>query len=134
MPLKKGCSRSVISKNISELVRSGRPRRQAVAISLSNARRSCGTSYAKEHPAPMSHTAGTSIRIHGHEFLLEETRPGNIRVLCDPHTVGRSGQDLVHIGTITERSDGTNHTTVHVHHPVSQDAMMHLASKVKFHN
>jgi hypothetical protein len=39
MPLAPGNSHSVISQNISEMVRSGHPQRQAVAASLSNARR-----------------------------------------------------------------------------------------------
>ena len=39
MPLRKGKSRRVISQNIAELVRSGRPQRQAVAIALAQARR-----------------------------------------------------------------------------------------------
>ena len=34
MPLKKGASREVISKNIREMVRSGHPRKQAVAAAL----------------------------------------------------------------------------------------------------
>lgn len=35
MPLKRGKSRKVVSDNISELVKSGKPRRQAIAIALS---------------------------------------------------------------------------------------------------
>jgi len=38
-PLKKGTSKKVISANISELVHSGRPKKQAIAIALAEARR-----------------------------------------------------------------------------------------------
>jgi len=37
MPLKKGSSRKVISSNIAELERSGRPPKQAIAIAMSKA-------------------------------------------------------------------------------------------------
>lgn len=37
MPLQKGSSRAVISSNISEMRRSGRPRKQAVAAALRSA-------------------------------------------------------------------------------------------------
>lgn len=40
MPLTKGSSRKAVSSNISELVHSGRPQKQAIAIALSEARRS----------------------------------------------------------------------------------------------
>ncbi len=37
MPLKKGKSRKVVSENISELVHSGRPQKQAIAIAMHEA-------------------------------------------------------------------------------------------------
>lgn len=40
MPLAKGKSKAVVSANIKELKASGRPQKQAVAIALSQARRS----------------------------------------------------------------------------------------------
>lgn len=40
MPLEKGKSKAVISRNIREMVKSGYPQKQAVAASLETARRS----------------------------------------------------------------------------------------------
>ncbi len=42
MPLKKGSSKSVVSENIREMIKSGKPRDQAIAASLSQARKSPG--------------------------------------------------------------------------------------------
>jgi hypothetical protein len=39
MPLSKGKSKKVVSKNISELMKTGRPQKQAVAIALRTAKK-----------------------------------------------------------------------------------------------
>lgn len=40
MPLAKGKSKKIISKNIKEMVKSGHPQKQAIAASLNQARKS----------------------------------------------------------------------------------------------
>ena len=49
MPLKRGSSRETISENIRELRHSGRPERQAVAIALSEARRTGRKKHMKDY-------------------------------------------------------------------------------------
>jgi len=40
MPLKEGYGKKTIGENIKELIKSGRPRKQAIAISMSKSRES----------------------------------------------------------------------------------------------
>ena len=48
MPLKKGSSKKVVSENIAELRKSGRPEAQAVAIAMSEAGKSKGSGKKKK--------------------------------------------------------------------------------------
>ena len=52
MPLKPGKSKVVVSQNISELVKSGRKPKQAVAIALSQARQSGAKIPKPRKPVP----------------------------------------------------------------------------------
>ena len=54
MPLQSGSSKKVISSNVAELVHSGRPQNQSIAIAMSKAgksrkKKSSGKNYSKEH-------------------------------------------------------------------------------------
>lgn len=55
MPLKKGKSKKIISENISELRHSDYPEKQAVAIALSEARKSGAKIPKKKHKKESKH-------------------------------------------------------------------------------
>jgi hypothetical protein len=48
VPLKAGSSQATVSENISEMVRSGHPQKQAVAAALSQARRGKGKRHKRK--------------------------------------------------------------------------------------
>jgi len=66
MPLKKGSSKAVVSSNIGELVKSGHPQKQAIAIALSESRkkRAAGGNLVPKVPKVPSAPVGAGIKPH----------------------------------------------------------------------
>src|SRR4051812_42190860 len=71
MPLKPGSGQDTVSANIRELIASGRPRDQAVAIALHAARRASGG------PAPTYETPAPQINGQGYVPVFQ---PGTINL------------------------------------------------------
>lgn len=63
MPLKKGSSQATVSSNISELVHSGRPQKQAIAIALDTARKARATGGTMPAMKPMAPATNTT-KVH----------------------------------------------------------------------
>lgn len=82
MPLFKGKSQKTISKNISELVHSGRPQKQAIAIALSESRRaraSGGSANAKVFHGPVkTPIPGRTDRLPIHVYSGSYVIPADI--------------------------------------------------------
>jgi len=61
MPLKKGSSQKTVSSNIGELIGSGRPQKQAVAIALNTARHARATGGPLKMPKPPRGPSGVHL-------------------------------------------------------------------------
>jgi len=68
MPLKEGSSKETVSANIAELVRSGHPQDQAVAIAMKEA----GKSTSDEDPAIASQVSLSEINRRNREFWAQQ--------------------------------------------------------------
>lgn len=82
MPLIKSGSKRAVSQNISELVHSGRPQKQAIAIAMSNARK-YGKNFASGGTSWQERASGRALT---HEGMIHSPVPGRTDAL--PITVG----------------------------------------------
>ena len=78
MPLAKGNSKEIIGKNVSELIKSGKPRNQAVAIALAEARKAIDQDSSHKRdliPEPDSKTVAFIVYTDGDKILwLKRTK------------------------------------------------------------
>ena len=84
MPLRRGTGREVVSENISELVRSGRPQKQAVAIALEERRRSIMAPQKKGLPAADKTVAIDFAGGRG-DWSVRHTRVGSVHTVVYKH-------------------------------------------------
>ncbi len=82
MPLIKSGSRQAVSSNISELIHSGRPQKQAIAIAMSNAQK-YGKNFASGGASWEERASGRTL---AHEGMIKSPVPGRTDAL--PITVG----------------------------------------------
>ena len=114
MPLTKGSSRKTISSNISEMVHSGHPIKQAIAAALNTARKA---TKSRPHRAFGGHTP---------EFIMQSTKPNKGMFHSAPMPKAASPKPIkppapnvttnrVHVGPIHSQVAGrTDHLPIHV--------------------
>lgn len=84
MPLKRGKSQEVVSKNISEMVRAGHPQKQAIAAALSMARKAMGgslTPAAPQQDEAKMHTGPIHSSVAGRTDHLKMNVPSGSYVI-----------------------------------------------------
>lgn len=131
MPLRKGCGSS--KYNIPKLIHEGYPQKQAVAIGLSEERRTCSFNSDTKHRQNGRTPSGSDeqeyrrafhlrnyrgegkvVQVRGERLLLEEISPGIVAVYADGHVVGRTRTRLHHIGTFVNQGGGKYYFETHI--------------------
>lgn len=99
MPLLPGASRSVVSQNIAEMIRAGHPRDQAIAASLSNARRHHrDVGGTVDDGGSQEYAIGGGLHIRMPKMLGEHLRlPHSIEPRLGEGTGGLGGIRLPHL-------------------------------------